>query len=115
MAQNQPSNLPPIIGHTRVKAKDRVLEDNVYASPVDRWEYRFRRIGCAIVFGIILLIIVCAWRRFNRDSTEHYADIRQHCKYGSIGGEVGGTLARASGGLLPAGRIFDVVRAMLPD
>jgi len=108
-------SLPKIDGKTRVRAKDRVLEDNVYASPVDQYEYRFRRNGCLVILAIILLIVIWAIWRFNRDSTEDYANIAEHYKYGSIGSEVGGTLASAVGGLLPPERIFAVLPAMFPD
>src|SRR5436305_8475799 len=108
-------SLPKIDGKTRVRAKDRVLEDNVYASPVDQHEYRFRRNGCLVILAIILLIVIWAIWRFNRDSTEEYANVVEHYKYGSIGAEVGGTLASAVGGLLPPERIFAVLPAMFPD
>lgn len=108
-------NLPPIEGRSRTRAKDQVIEDNVYGSPVDLWQHRFRRIGCLLLLAIILLIAFWAWFRFGRDSTPHYADIQEHYKYGSIGSEVGGTLAESVGGLLPPARIFEVLPAMFPD
>lgn len=108
-------NLPPIEGRSRTRAKDQIIEDNVYGSPVDLWQHRFRRIGCLILLAILLLIAFWAWFRFGRDSTEHYANIEDHYKYGSIGSEVGGTLSDAVGGLLPPARIFEVLPAMFPD
>lgn len=108
-------NLPPIEGTTRTRAKDRVLVDNVYGSPVDLWQHKFRRVGCLIVLALLALIVIWAIWRFTRDSTEQYSDIREHYKYGSIGAEVGGTLSDAVGGLLPPERIFAVLPAMFPD
>lgn len=108
-------NLPPIEGRSRTRAKDQTIYDNVYGSPVDLWQHRFRRIGCLIILFIILLILIWAFWRFDRDSTENYADIQEHYKYGSIGSEVGGTLSESQGGLLPPARIFEVLPAMFPD
>lgn len=108
-------NLPPIEGTTKTRAKDRVIYDNVYGSPVDLWQHRFRRVGCLIILAILLVIIIWAVWRFTRDSTPHYASIEEHYKYGSIGSEVGGTLSDAVGGLLPPERIFAVLPAMYPD
>ena len=117
MDPNRPtdSNLPPIVGTRKTRGKDRVLEDNVYGTPVDFWEYRARRIGCLIVLGLIALIVIWALWRFNRDSTTEYSNIEEHYKYGSIGAEIGGTLDNAVGGLLPPERIFSVLPAMFPD
>ena len=108
-------NLPTIEGRSRTRGKDRVLYDNVYGSPVDRWQHRFRRIGCLIFLGILLLIVLWAFWRFGRDTTERFADIEEHYKYGSIGSEVGGSLSDSVGGLLPPQRIFEVLPAMFPD
>ena len=108
-------NLPPIDGRNKTRGKDRVLVDNVYASPVDQYEYRFRRTGCLILLAIILVIVIWALWRFNRDSTHDYSAIQEHFKYGSIGAEVGGSLSNAVGGLLPPERIFAVLPAMYPD
>ncbi len=108
-------NLPPIEGRSRTRAKDQIIYDNVYGSPVDLWQHRFRRIGCLIILGIILLIVIWAVWRFGRDTTEHYANIEEHYKYGSIGSEVGGSLSESVGGLLPPARIFEVLPAMFPD
>lgn len=108
-------NLPPIEGHTRTRTKDRILEDNVYGSPVDLWQHRFRRIGCLILLLILILIVIWAVCRFTRDTTTNYANIEEHYKYGSIGSEVGGTLSDSVGGLLPPERIFTVLPALFPD
>jgi hypothetical protein len=108
-------NLPPIDGTTKVRAKDQVLVDNVYASPVDKYEYRARRTGCLVILALILLLVIWAIWRFNRDTTQHYSNIVEHFKYGSIGSEVGGSLSNAVGGLLPPERIFAVLPAMFPD
>lgn len=108
-------SLPPIEGTTRTRAKDGVIVDNVYGSPVDVWQHKFRRTGCLIVLAIIAVLVIWALWRFNRDSTREYTDIREHYKYGSIGAEVGGTLSNAVGGLLPPERIFAVLPAMFPD
>lgn len=102
-------------GTTTTRAKDRVLVDNVYGSPVDLWQHKFRRVGCLILLAIIAAIVLWAIWRFTRDSTPEYADDREHYKYGSIGSEVGGTLSNAVGGLLPPERIFAVLPAMFPD
>lgn len=110
-----PSQLPKIEGRSKTRAKDQTIYDNVYGSPVDVWQHRFRRIGCLIILGIIALIVLWAFYRFGRDSTPEYAEIQDHFKYGSIGSEVGGTLSNAVGGLLPPERIFAVLPAMFPD
>jgi hypothetical protein len=110
-----PNALPPVYGTRKTHAKDRVLEDNVYGTPVDAWEYKFRNKLALILLAILLLIVIWAIWRFTRDSTEHYADITEHYKYGSIGSEVGGTLSDAVGGLLPPEQIFTALPAMFPD
>jgi hypothetical protein len=119
MAQNptkvEGQTLPTIEGQTRVQAKDRLLVDNVYGSPVDLWQHRFRRIGCGIIFLILLLIILWAVWRFERDTTETYADNVEHFKYGSIGSEPGGSLMDSQGGLLPPYEIFRVLPQITPD
>jgi len=119
MAQNpakiEGQTLPTIEGQTRVQAKDRELVDNVYGSPVDLWQHRFRRIGCGIIFLILLLIILWAIWRFERDTTESYADNVEHFKYGSIGSEPGGSLMDSQGGLLPPYEIFRVLPQVTPD
>jgi hypothetical protein len=119
MAQNLPpiegQKLPTIEGHTRVQGKDRLLEDNVYGSPVDLWQHRFRRIGCGIIFLILLLIILWAIWRFGRDAPYTYAGDVDHFKWGSIGSEPGGSLADSQGGLLPPYEIFKVLPQITPD
>src|SRR5689334_6620443 len=104
-----------IEGTTRTRAKDRVVVDNVYGSPVDLWQHKFRRVGCLIILAVLAVLVIWAIWRFTRVSTADYADIREHYKYGSIGSEVGGTLSNAVGGLLPPERIFAVLPAMFPD
>jgi mono/diheme cytochrome c family protein len=107
--------VPPVVGEEQVRARDRVLRDYVYGSPVDQYLYRSRRIGCWIVFLILLLIVLWVVWRFNRDSTAYYKDPAEHFKYGSIGAEPGGSLTNPQGGLLPPERIFSVLPAMFPD
>ena len=98
------------------KTRDLVLTDNVYMSPVDDGEHRFRRHVIWIVVAlVVLLIVVWGVRRFTADRPVDYVSDADHFKYGSIGAEPGGSALSTIGGLLPPYQIFRVLPALCSD
>lgn len=96
-------------------AEDRTLVDEVRENPVDQSLLRFRRTIFWTIVGVLLLVAVYLSWRFFSDSPTRYSDIEEHFKYGSIGSEVGGSIAQPIGGLLPPYWIFKVLPATCPD
>jgi hypothetical protein len=91
------------------------LVDQVYSSPVDRWQHSFRRLALLLIFGIAALIGLYIIWYFTHDSTRNYADIEEHFKYGSIGSETGGTIISPLGGVLPPYLVFKTLPQVCPD
>ena len=100
---------------TRIKTTDRVLLDDVYQSPVDRYEVRFRRLLLLIALLIVALLIGYVIWSLTADRPVTYSDITEHFKYGSIGSEPGGPLMSPVGGVLPPYWVFRVMPAICPD
>ena len=86
---------------TRIKTRDGVLIDEVYQSPVDRYEVRFRMLFLLIVLVLAALIIGYVIWSVTADRPVTYSNITEHFKYGSIGSEPGGPLLSPVGGVLP--------------
>ncbi|MGC2661868.1 MAG: hypothetical protein WA324_28245 [Bryobacteraceae bacterium] len=98
-----------------IKTGEGELVDEVYSSPVDRWQHRTRGLMALIAFaGIALIAIYLLWY-FTSDSTHKYADIQEHFKYGSIGSEPGGSIFTPVGGVLPPYLIFKTLPKVCPD
>src|SRR5205807_3790046 len=100
---------------SRIKTKGGYLVDNLYKSPVDQYENRFR----AYVFWIplIILVVLALWVIWylKSDHTPEHADIQEHFKYGSIGSEPGGSLFDPVGGVLPPYWVFRALPAICPE
>lgn len=91
------------------------LIDKVYASPVDRWQHRFRSllvVGILIVLALIALVLI---RYFTMDRPYTQSRIEEHFKYGSIGSETGGSVLTPVGGVLPPYLIFKTLPAICPE
>jgi hypothetical protein len=100
---------------TRVKTRDGVLVDEVYQSPVDRYQVRFRTTVPLIAFVLVALIIGYVLWSVTADRPVTYSDITAHFKYGSIGSEPGGPFLSPVGGVLPPYWVFKVLPAICPD
>ena len=103
------------MSYVKIRCADRVFVDEVRESKVDEGIFRTRRRIMLVILGVVLLIaLLLAWR-FLSDSPVAYSDVQEHFKYGSIGSEVGGSLAQPIGGLLPPYWIFKVLPEICPD
>jgi hypothetical protein len=100
---------------TRIKTRDEVLIDEVYQSPVDRYEVRFRTLFLLIVLVLAALIIGYVIWSVTADRPVTHSNITEHFKYGSIGSEPGGPLLSPVGGVLPPYWVFRVLPAICPD
>jgi mono/diheme cytochrome c family protein len=100
---------------TRVKTRDGVLIDEVYQSPVDRHEVRFRRFFLLSVLVVVALLIGYVIWSVTADRPVTYSDITEHFRYGSIGSEPGGPFLSPVGGVLPPYWVFKVLPAICPD
>jgi mono/diheme cytochrome c family protein len=100
---------------SRIQTKDGVLTDQIYESPVDRQEHRFRRTVLWVIAAIVVIVVALLCWRFLSDRPVTYSDSLDHFKYGSIGGEPGGSIFRTVGGDLPPYQIFKVLPAICPD
>ena len=100
---------------TKTRTADRILTDDVHESPVDRALLRFRRILFWVIVGIIVLLGAWLAWHFCSDRPVRYSSAEEHFKYGSIGSEVGGSVFRPVGGILPPYWIFKVLPAVCPD
>ena len=100
---------------TRIKTRDGVLIDEVYQSPVDRYEVRFRKLFLLIILVLVALIIGYVIWSVTTDRPVTYSNITEHFKYGSIGSEPGGPLLSPVGGVLPPYWVFKVLPAICPD
>jgi mono/diheme cytochrome c family protein len=98
-----------------VRTAEGNLVDQVYSSPVDRWQHRFRRILVLTLVIIVVIVALVLLRYFMTDRTVAYGDIREHFKYGSIGSETGGTVFTPVGGVLPPYLIFKTLPKICPD
>ena len=98
-----------------IKTAQGPLVDEIYSSPVDHWQHSFRR--WLILIPLLLLAIIAIYLiwYFTSDRTKHYADIREHFKYGSIGSETGGTIFTPVGGVLPPYLVFKTLPKVCPD
>src|SRR2546428_810373 len=97
---------------TKTRGADRVLEDLVLQSPVDKalrkkWKHALWTIVAIIVLAVVVRI-VC---HFGTDRPVTYQSEEEHFLYGSIGAEPGGSLLNPVGGMLPPYYVF----AVLPD
>jgi hypothetical protein len=72
---------------TRVNTSDGALVDEVYQSPVDRYQVRFRTTVLLIALVLVALIIGYVVWAVTADRPVTYSDITEHFKYGSIGSE----------------------------
>ena len=99
----------------KIRTRDGVLIDNVYVSPVDQSQQRFR--GRLLVFALlaIALLLIGFFYYFMSDRTKYYRDITEHFKYGSIGSEPGGTIFTQVGGVLPPYLVFKTLPELCPD
>lgn len=104
-----------IVGIARTKTAAGVLEDNVYQSPVDEYQARFRRGATALgALGVIGLIAL-GYSYFNYDRPEDFDDVVEHFKYGSIGSETGGSILYPAGGYVPPYWIFMTMPEVCSD
>jgi hypothetical protein len=97
------------------RSEDRILNDVVRESPVDEAILRTRRITLLIAGVFIVLVALSLAWKFLRDKPTTYSNVQEHFKYGSIGSEVGGSLAEGVGGLLPPYWIFRVLPKIAPE
>jgi hypothetical protein len=100
---------------TRIKTRDGVLIVEVYQSPVDRYEVRFRTLFLLIVLVLAALIIGYVIWSITADRPVTHSNITEHFKYGSIGSEPSGPLLSPVGGVLPPYWVFRVLPAICPD
>src|SRR5262249_1736854 len=100
---------------TKTRTADRILTDDVHESPVARELLRFRRILFWVIVGIVVLLRSCVAWHFCSGGPVRYSSAEDHFKYGSIGSEVGGSVLRPVGGILPPYWIFKVLPAICPD
>ncbi|MBV8809854.1 MAG: c-type cytochrome, partial [Acidobacteriaceae bacterium] len=98
-----------------IKTGEGKLVDEVYESPVDRWQHRVRGLVMLIVLAVIALIVIYLLWYFVSDHTREYSDIQEHFKYGSIGSEPGGTVLTPVGGVLPPYLVFKTLPKVCPD
>ena len=91
------------------------LVDRVYASPVDRWQHRFRNIVLLVIVALLFIFTLALLGYFLADRAVTYDDIHEHFKYGSIGSEPGGSLLTPVGGVLPPYLIFKTLPAICPE
>ena len=103
------------MSQAKTRCKDRVVVDEVWESPVDRWILRFRR---RVLLGVVIVVaLIGAWLawKFLSDRPVTYASAEEHFKYGSIGSEPGGSLSNPVGGVLPPEWIFRVLPQITPE
>jgi hypothetical protein len=100
---------------TIIRTAEGDLVDQVYSSPVDRYQLRFRRILLLAVVFAVVVVAVALLGYFLADRPVAYDDIREHFKYGSIGSETGGSVLTPVGGVLPPYLIFKTLPAICPD
>lgn len=100
---------------TIIQTGEGKLVDEIYTSPVDRWQHRARR--WVIVLALLLLVALAVYLfwYFTVDTPIQHADIREHFKYGSIGSEPGGSVLTPVGGVLPPYLIFKTLPAICPE
>jgi hypothetical protein len=99
----------------KTRSADRILTDEVHESPVDRELLRFRRIVLWVLIGVVVLLAAWLVWHFCSDRPVRYSSAEEHFKYGSIGSEVGGSVFRPVGGILPPYRVFKVLPDICPD
>src|SRR5271170_254053 len=100
---------------TIIQTGEGELVDEVYSSPVDRWQHRARRWVLVVALLLLAAVVVYLFWYFTVDSTDYHADIREHFKYGSIGSEPGGSILTPVGGVLPPYLIFKTLPAICPE
>jgi mono/diheme cytochrome c family protein len=100
---------------SRIKTRDGVLIDEVYRSPIDRYQVRFRITLLLIIMAIAALLIGYVIWSLTADRPVTYSNITEHFKYGSIGSEPGGSLLSPVGGVLPPYWVFKVLPDICPD
>ena len=99
----------------RVKTRDEVLVDNIYESPVDRYELRARRRNVLVLLVLVLVLAVWIVGSLRVDRPVAYDDIIEHFKYGSIGSEPGGSLLQPIGGVLPPYWVFKALPSICTE
>jgi Cytochrome c len=91
------------------------LVDEVFSSPVDRWQHNLRRIIILILVALVSVTVVFLILYFTSDRPTLYSDIQEHFKYGSIGSEPGGNVITSVGGVLPPYLVFKALPKVCPD
>src|SRR5262249_35566556 len=92
------------------------LSDQVYQTPVDRYQARFRRKELILLLlAIVILVVIYLVGFFNSDRPVDYHSVKEHFKYGSIGSEPGGSILAPVGGVLPPYWIFRVLPEICPE
>jgi Cytochrome C oxidase, cbb3-type, subunit III len=99
----------------RVKTEEGVLVDDVRESPVDKYEYRFRRWWLLSILLVIVVVVASLVAYFTADSPVEYSNIVDHFKYGSVGSEPGGSIFEPQGGMLPPYWIFKELPKICPE
>jgi len=69
------------------------------------------------IAAAVLLLVATAWvvGEVTSDRPATYTDVTEHFKYGSIGGEPGGSLLAPIGGALPPYQFFKALPAICPE
>lgn len=104
-----------MLDRTVLKTLGSTLVDEVYSSPVDRWQHRVRRWVILIPLLLFALFALYLIHYFTSDRTVFHADIQEHFKYGSIGSETGGTVFTPVGGVLPPYLVFKALPQVCPE
>lgn len=103
-------------GEVRTRTGSDTLTDEVRESPVDRYQWRFRkRLVLLVVLVVVVLAVIGLVGRFTADDPVQYSAIDEHFKYGSIGSEPGGSLTSPVGGVLPPYWVFRALPEICPD
>src|SRR5215813_4387126 len=103
-------------GESRTKTGEGILSDQVYQTPVDRYQARFRRKELILLLlAIVILVVIYLVGFFNSDRPVDYHSVKEHFKYGSIGSEPGGSILAPVGGVLPPYWIFRVLPEICPE
>ena len=92
---------------TKTRGADRVLEDDILQSPVDKALRRKWKHTLWILLVIIVAVVGARIvRHFLIDRPATYLSDEEHFLYGSIGVEPSGSLFHAVGGMLPPYYVF---------
>ncbi len=102
-------------GTARTRTAAGVLEDNVYMSPVDEYQARYRRRATVLSVFCLLALFALVYGYFNFDRPEDFDDVVEQFKYGSIGSETGGSVLYPAGGYVPPYWIFMTMPEVCSD